>query len=322
VRLAIFGASVISDYGNPAATTVRAIMRALVSRGHQVIFLEERRNRPTLALLRDRGAAALRAFSTHAPDVHYRTYELPAGVELTLWLSRELATVDAVVLLEGTPPPVCALLSGRPARHLVRIAELTAGGAALLPDPELMIAPIGTHNSRPVIPFGPAVLPAPSAAGARSSVLLVSYDDDATAASARAALSRRDVPLTLAAAGMAHPPNWPFVPEIELAAQYHTARLAVLTGIGTSPYAAARALLPLAAGCPVIVAGDTPPGPYLHGVVTFASVAELPLVATQVLTADAVPVALPAAFDASRQAERLISAITHRLQSLSSGSPY
>ncbi|GIW04893.1 MAG: hypothetical protein KatS3mg059_1513 [Thermomicrobiales bacterium] len=115
LRLAMFGTSVVSDYGNPAATTIRAIMRALVARGHEVIFLEERRNRPTLALLRDRGASALRAFSAHAPDVRYRTYELPTGVELTLWLSRELATVDAVILLEGTPPSdACALLSGRP----------------------------------------------------------------------------------------------------------------------------------------------------------------------------------------------------------------
>lgn len=297
-------------------------MRALVARGHEVIFLEERRNRPTLALLRDRGASALRAFSAHAPDVRYRTYELPTGVELTLWLSRELATVDAVILLEGTPPPVSGLLFGRAARHLVRIAELTAGGTALLPDPDLIIAPVGTHSARPVIPFGPAVLPVPSAAGTRSGVMLVSYDDDVTAATARAALSAMKVQISLAAAGIAHPPNWPFVPEVELAAHYHHAQLAVLTGIGTSPYAAARALLPLAAGCPVIVAGDVPAVPELDKVVTCASVADLPLTVDRVLTANAIPAVVPAAFDAHRQAERIISAIIHRLAPLSSGSPH
>ncbi len=316
LRFAIFGTSVVSDYGNPLATTVRAIMRALMARGHEVTFLEERRNQPTLALLRDRGAAPLRAFATHAPDLRYRTYQLPAGAELTLWLSRELATVDAVILLEGTPPPICALLSGRPARHLVRISHMTAQGT-LLPDPDLVIAPVGSSSERSVLPFGPAVLPVPDPAANRAGMLLVSYDDDHAAVYARAALSQETVPLTLAATGLAHPPNWPFVPEVELQAHYRASRLAVVTGAGASPHAAARALLPLAAGCPVIVVGEVAAIPHLHNAIAHVAPVGLAAAVSALLAADLCVAAVPAAFDATLQADRLVSATMHRLDMLS-----
>jgi hypothetical protein len=316
LRFAIFGTSVVSDYGNPLATTVRAIMRALMARGHEVTFLEERRNQPTLALLRDRGAAPLRAFATHAPDLRYRTYQLLAGAELTLWLSRELATVDAVILLEGTPPPICALLSGRPARHLVRIAQMTAQGT-LLPDPDLVIAPVGSNSDRLAVPFGPAVLPVPDPAANRAGVVLVSYDDDHAAVYARAALSQETVPLTLAAAGLAHPPNWPFVPEVEIQAHYRASRLAVVIGAGASPYAAARALLPLAAGCQVVAVGEIAAIPQLHGVITSVAPARLAEAVSALLAADPPVATVPAAFDANLQAERLVSATMHRLEMLS-----
>lgn len=316
LRFAIFGTSLVSDYGNPLATTIRAIMRALMARGHEVTFLEERRNQPTLALLRDRGAAPLRAFATHAPDLRYRTYQLPAGAELTLWLSRELATVDAVILLEGTPPPISALLSGRPARHLVRIAQMTAQGA-LLPDPDLIIAPVGMSSDRSAIPLGPAVLPVPARVASRTGIVLVSYDDDRSAVYARAALSQETVPLTLAAAGLAHPPNWPFVPEVELQALFATARLAVVTGAGASPYAAARALLPLAAGCPVVVAGEVAVIPHLHEAIASVTPEGLAAAVSALLAANPPVPAVPAAFDANLQAERLVSATMHRLEMLS-----
>jgi DNA-binding IclR family transcriptional regulator len=79
LRFAIFGTSLVSDYGNPLATTVRAIMRALMARGHEVTFLEERRNQPTLALLRDRGAAPMRLTSAIGPTSCPQAPSSPSG---------------------------------------------------------------------------------------------------------------------------------------------------------------------------------------------------------------------------------------------------
>src|SRR3954447_21704252 len=96
LRFVFFGRSIVSDWENPAAATSRAILRALNDLGHETRFLEQRANQPTIDLLRARGSAPLRAFAEDYPDIVYRTYELPMGVERTVWLARELADVDAV----------------------------------------------------------------------------------------------------------------------------------------------------------------------------------------------------------------------------------
>ncbi len=319
LRLAIFGASLVSDYGNPLATTARAVMQALTERGHEVTFLEERRNAPTVALLRERGAAPLRAFSARYPRLRYRTYEMPPGIEGALWLSRELATIDAVILHEGTPPAIIELLTGRSGRHFVRVAHAAGGGQPLLPDADLVISAL-PEGSTQSVPFGPAVMPQPHSPEQRTDVLLVGYDDMDVAQAARSALSEAGVTVTTIASGIAPLPDWPFVPEAELPARYGAARLAIVVGIGTDPLAAARALLPVAAGCPVIVVGDAPRRDF-GSAVKVATIDSLPAQVAEALVSAELQIAVPAAFDATEQAERLVGAIARRLPALAFGSP-
>jgi hypothetical protein len=128
LRFVFFGRSIVSDWENPTAITSRAILRALNNLGHETRFLEERGNQPTVDLLRARGSAPLRAFTKEFPDIVYRTYELPRGIERTLWLARELGDVDAVVALNDAPPEVLDELSRVPLPRLVRIVAMTDDG--------------------------------------------------------------------------------------------------------------------------------------------------------------------------------------------------
>ncbi len=51
MRYVIFGLSITSSWGNGHATTYRALMKELASRGHDVLFLE--RETPWYAANRD-----------------------------------------------------------------------------------------------------------------------------------------------------------------------------------------------------------------------------------------------------------------------------
>src|SRR5947209_1095581 len=51
LRIVIFGLSITSSWGNGHATTYRGLVRGLVRRGHQVLFLE--RDKPWYAENRD-----------------------------------------------------------------------------------------------------------------------------------------------------------------------------------------------------------------------------------------------------------------------------
>src|SRR3954453_22137116 len=54
LRFVIFGLSITSSWGNGHATTYRGLVRELVARGHEVLFLE--RDVPWYALNRDLAA--------------------------------------------------------------------------------------------------------------------------------------------------------------------------------------------------------------------------------------------------------------------------
>ncbi|MFL5760185.1 MAG: hypothetical protein ACJ789_10620 [Thermomicrobiales bacterium] len=125
LRFVFFGRSIVSDWQNPEALTSRAVLRALNHLGHETRFLEERRNQPTVELLRARGAGPLREFAAEYPDLVYRTYELPKRRERTLWLGRELADADAVVVFDDTPSDVLAELARISRPRLVRVIALT-----------------------------------------------------------------------------------------------------------------------------------------------------------------------------------------------------
>ena len=264
LRLAVFGESVVSDWHNPAATSWRALLRALTAAGHDAVFFEPRRNRPTVDLLRARGAGALRSFAARYPDVRYRTYDLPRGLERSVWFGREVSTLDAVVVLDTAPPELFEELRAYRTPRLVRLLHRTDAGPASPSDTEgavdLVLSP--TDAGGAAIAVGPAVeVPLVQAAPARTGVVVVGYDDDSTAEAAAAALAPV-APIRLTPGGL--PAPWTFVPEVDLAEWYRAAEVAVVATAHRSPLAAARLALPLAAGCPVVVAGPDriplPPG--------------------------------------------------------------
>ena len=105
LRFIVFGESLVSDIGNPIATSARSILDALAGAGHEVTFLEERGNDACIRLLKLRGSRALRGFGARFPGIQHRTYDLPRGWERTVWVGREAGTADAVIALPGTQLP-------------------------------------------------------------------------------------------------------------------------------------------------------------------------------------------------------------------------
>ncbi|MEA2597458.1 MAG: hypothetical protein QOF01_3927 [Thermomicrobiales bacterium] len=311
LRFVFFGESIVSDRGYPPATTARAVMRALVRDGHEALFLEERRNRPTVELLRARGSSALRAFSERYPDLNYRTYDLPTGLERTVWFVRQIATVDAGIFLDDVPSGLFEEAARLNARHLVLVDWSAKGPDSDLAWADLRLRPAGTGAGSGTITCGPAVerMP-PDTDDARSGLLLVAYDDQETAAAAREALAEFD-PECLST-GSVSGEDWPFVPEVELSDRYRRASVAVVTGAGDDPFAAARVLLPVAAGCQTVAVSPpsaavvVPEPPVLR-----ASLADLPERVASLLCSSATApwVELPDRYDAAVAARRMVEAV-------------
>jgi hypothetical protein len=218
LRLVVFSESIISDIGNPMATTVRAMCQAFADLGHDVTHLEERGNPALTRMLETRGYAPMRAFNERYPLVRYRQYELPAGTERAVWLGREVATIDAVVAYPGTPLGVIDELDRRDNPLLVRFWPGADPGVR-----ELM--PLWTE---------PAALTR-VAPGTRDALIVVAYDSKVKA--------DRDGWQRLSA-GSATPPGWEYVPEVLIEDHYQRAQTVAM--LATMDLA--RKLLPVANG--------------------------------------------------------------------------
>jgi len=101
LRILFIGPSIRSDWRNPAAHLHRAVMRGLNERGHQTRFLEARRNPAVEGLLAERGSAALLEFDREFADIDYYSYDPLPRRELLVWIGREGATTDMMILLDG-----------------------------------------------------------------------------------------------------------------------------------------------------------------------------------------------------------------------------
>jgi hypothetical protein len=120
LRIVVYSPSIISDIGNPAATTVRAMCQAMIDLGCDVTHLEERGNPDLKRMLETRGYAPMRAFNLAYPRIRYRQYEVPKGIHRSVWFARELGTADAVVVWPGSPDPVMEEVRGFRVPQVVR----------------------------------------------------------------------------------------------------------------------------------------------------------------------------------------------------------
>lgn len=170
LRFVFFGRSIVSDWENPTAHASRALLRALNELGHETRFLEQRGNQPTVDLLRAKGAGPLRDFNEQFPDIVYRTYELPKGLERTVWLAREVGDVDSAVALDDAPAEVLAELARVPLPRLVRVIALTTTVEPRY-EPDILL---GTNE----LPFGPEALTDPTQANLVAKQLVIAVDEE------------------------------------------------------------------------------------------------------------------------------------------------
>jgi hypothetical protein len=241
LRLVFYGLSIVSDWENPAATSHRAFLRALADRGNQVVFLEERRNAPTVGLLKQRGSGPLRAFDRHYPDIPYRTYDVPPRREMDIWLGREASAADAMIAFTGTPAPVLGAFERLDAVYTLKLVERDV-------DSDGMMHRSGLHppsTALPAMPYAPVVAIDRGGGEDRDiDVLIAAYDHAELGAAAAAALPGA----TMLIAGSAAIPDVPFVPEVELPDWYRRAAVTVVVDHGDPSDVSVRALLPLASG--------------------------------------------------------------------------
>ena len=235
IRIVWFGESIVSDWNNPVATTTRAVMRALGQAGHDVIFHERRNNAPVLEAMKARGSAMYRAFQSVYPDIRYRTYDLPrTSPERTVWLARETAIAEALIVQDSAPDEVIDWLNRFAAPSIVTIYQRTMSTRRdNEPKADLVLSPIHGDDA---LYFGPAVLPetVPNERE-RSDALTVVYSGT----------SERNSQAVSAGPGNA---GLEFVPEVRLVEQYERLQRVTIVDDDDSPFATARAFLAVAGG--------------------------------------------------------------------------
>ena len=223
-----FGPSVIADIDNPAATSTRALLGALTAANHQVSHLERRGNALLDRQLRSRGSIALRAVNARYPDVRVRQHDLPLGAQNRgVWFGTEVSTADAVVAFPGTPDDILDLIARFETPHLVRLVPAGAQGD-LTVDVTNVVEP-RSHTAD------------------TGDILVVAYDnvEDTWVDAVPDDLVRLVV-------GATDLPGWAYLPEVELAERYRSARVALVLGAGENHESLSRLLLPIAAGCSAV----------------------------------------------------------------------
>jgi len=243
LRFVVFGESIVSDVGNPVATSARAVLAALAEEGHEVTFQEERGNAAYLRLLKLHGSRGARGFAARYPRVQCRTYDLPRGWERTVWVGREAGTADAVIALPGTPPSLLLELTALPSRHIVRFIDESLD----IEHDGFRLVRAQNPASDLETPFGPAVQYTSRDLHRHTRPVVVAYDDMTSALRVVSQLSAGN-PL-LITSGLVVQPGWDYVPEIELPDIYSQHETAIVVADDDSRWALARHLLPIASGC-------------------------------------------------------------------------
>jgi hypothetical protein len=240
-----FGGSIISDWNNPIATSNRAVIRALQQRGHQVTFIEPADSPAFMDALRARGSAIYRAFQEVYPDIHYRRETLPGGSEGDVWLSRETALADVLIVQNDAPAHIFDWLVRLPDTPIVRLLIAQ-------PDPASVSAKVfDAVLFADAAGYEPGVLAANQTDWTdRSGTLTVVYGGAAPEAGGG----------EIVAAGFGASASLPFVPEVRLPVRYRAVERVIIQDNDSSPFAKARAMLAVASGAEVAVmrGGEAP----------------------------------------------------------------
>jgi hypothetical protein len=266
LHFVFIGKSIASGWNNPAATSHRSFLTALGERGHQARFLEMRLNEAVMGLLERRGASALKAFDSAYPSIAYRTYDLPPMRELDVWLGREAATADVLVVLEGAPDVVAEGLARLDAAHVLRLREERA-------DEEHR----GWHSILTAIdvearmPYAP-VLPNVTSIGAAKYIdtLLITFGDEPLTR----AVAERLPNATRLAAGDVTPDGFESIQDLDLAQWYARSDTVVVVDPLAERDGASRAALPAAYGARCILVANDETGSF-SGPVTHMPLAEI-----------------------------------------------
>ncbi len=244
LRLVVFGQSIVSDWGNPAATTWRALLRALLAAGHDAVYEEQRKNDAVVGLLRARGAEAMKAFGRRYPDILNRAYDLPRGAERAVWFGREVSTADAAIVLDDAPDGIFEEIAAYDTPRLLKVLART-GVERELPIPEDrfdLILEAETTRAVQILPNRPKT--------ERSRLLVVSYEDQTVADLVYEAV-RSFAPERVTPGSLTDP--WRYVPEAEMPDLYANETLALLVGAHDERGFPERVLLAVGSGCPVVV---------------------------------------------------------------------
>jgi spore maturation protein CgeB len=112
MNFALFYHSVRSDWNHGNAHFLRGIVRALQSRGHQVVVYEPEDGWSWSELRKQQGDAALACFEARFPDIRWRPYR-PGSLDLDVLLDG----VDVAIVHEWNEPELIAALGRYRARH-------------------------------------------------------------------------------------------------------------------------------------------------------------------------------------------------------------
>jgi hypothetical protein len=217
LRFVFAGTSIVSDWGNPAATTNRAVMTALIELGHEATYLEPRFDAALVGLLKARGSGAMRAFLAAFPKLQYRTVDLPETFQASSWAGQFLATATAAIALLGCPDVMADGFRQFEDAGVRFLQEEADGSGSVL---------VEEGNGRTGLHYQAAVLPRVWDEP-RGGTLLVAYDD-AELARRVAEVVRPDARVV---SGMALLPDWDWAPEVELPERYgRAARVVVVDG--------------------------------------------------------------------------------------------
>jgi hypothetical protein len=107
VKVTFFAPSVVGYSDYPDALFVRGLAQALGERNHIVRVVEPRQNHAFARTIRCAGSHAARQFYSDFTAFQHHTYEPRTGGRLLEWATRELALIDAAIVIAGSDDELC-----------------------------------------------------------------------------------------------------------------------------------------------------------------------------------------------------------------------